>query len=201
MTEESIKILAHNITERMITNGFLSEEDDEDITIVFNWVKQEIEERLASQEIENLPLYSKEGKSTTEELEEAKIAYCGGKSYQFDELQRNWSEVYLSPDPEDTAVYADDERAVELFPRRCDDTGRGFYEGYCFGDGEAYSVDEEETLKECKLAGYNTIEEAVEDDYCYWSEWYDEDLKEQGYAYDAEGNEYQLDKEGNWYKV
>ena len=65
-----------------------------------------------------------------------------------------------------------------LYPRKCDITGEGMTEGYCIQDGLMYIKKESDMLLHVKETGYNTIDEAFEDDYYYWTEWdeLDEDV-------------------------
>lgn len=147
MNKESVNKVAHNIVERMITNGFLGEEDDKDIQVTFDWVKEELLARLESEIIES----------------------------------------------------------VNLYPRRCEDTGVPVISGYLFCDSSVLAEGEEEKLLEhCKQGGYDTLEEAYNDDYYFYTEWeYDiESLREQGYCYDQEGQEYHYcELQRNWSKV
>lgn len=64
---------------------------------------------------------------------------------------------------------------MKKFARKCDITGVGMNEGYCFGEGEMYAATEETALKIAKdHYGYDTLEEAYADDAYYWTEWDDE---------------------------
>jgi hypothetical protein len=78
---------------------------------------------------------------------------------------------------------------MEKFARRCDVTGRGMNEGYCFGDGEKYACDYESALLIAKEYGYKSLKEAYKDDAYYYTEWEEDD---DDCYYDAEGNEYEL---------
>lgn len=84
------------------------------------------------------------------------------------------------------------------YPRKADDTGKGIFEGWVVGDGEAYYETEEGALKASKDMGYETIQEAYENDDIYFTDWYDEDLEEQGYYYTADGKEIELDARGGF---
>lgn len=88
---------------------------------------------------------------------------------------------------------------VLLYPRLCEDTGKGMVEGYCIGDGQSYTTSEEAMKKDVVKAGYKDMEEAYNDEYYYWTEWYDLDLEEEGIAYDGEGNLYEFIN-GEWEK-
>lgn len=147
MNKESVNKVAHNIVERMITNGFLGEEDEKDIQVTFDWVKEELLARLESERIESL----------------------------------------------------------ELYPKNCEATGKGIFSGFLIGDCSTLSDGQEERLLEhCKEEGYETLEDAYEDEFYYWTEW-DCDMEElefQCYAYDAEGQEYNYDElTRNWSKA
>lgn len=84
---------------------------------------------------------------------------------------------------------------MEKFARRCDITGKGMNEGYCFDEGGAYAIDEASALKIANDYGYTSLEDAYNDDVYYWTEWCIEH-DEQDWFYDADGNEYQYDKDG-----
>lgn len=55
--------------------------------------------------------------------------------------------------------------------RHCTATGKEMIAGWVVNDGEEYYSTEELALKKCKELGYKSIEEAYEDDVCYWTEW------------------------------
>ena len=98
---------------------------------------------------------------------------------------------------------------MEKFARICDLTGTPMNEGYVFGDGMFYIMDDRELLK-----GYidrtrnefadmsdedndvmtmdieDLIEFLVESDVFYYTEW---DVEEESYYYNANGNEYSND--------
>jgi hypothetical protein len=96
-----------------------------------------------------------------------------------------------------TAYYED----LERYARRCDITGKGMNEGWCWGDGHFYSKTYEDTIKELRkdypehgnLSDENLLEMKYEEGLLYWTDWYDEDLEEQGYFYDEEGKEFNKD--------
>lgn len=79
---------------------------------------------------------------------------------------------------------------MEKFARKCDITGRGMNEGYCFGDGEQYACDEASALQIAQQYGYDNLDDAYKDDVYYYSEWNEDDCDEE--YYDADGNEYTL---------
>jgi hypothetical protein len=78
---------------------------------------------------------------------------------------------------------------MEKFARRCDVTGRGMNEGFCFGDGEKYACDDASALIIAKEYGYTSLYKAWRDDAYYYTEWEEID---DDYYYDADGNEYEL---------
>ena len=83
---------------------------------------------------------------------------------------------------------------MEKFARRCDITGRGMNEGYCFHDGECYAIDKESALIIAKRYGYQSLEEAYKDGAYYWTVWEDE-INADNYDcyYDEDGNEYEFE--------
>jgi hypothetical protein len=71
------------------------------------------------------------------------------------------------------------------FARKCDVTGKGMNCGYCIDEGGMYIASPVDMLKHLEEhTVYTSIEEAFEDDYCYWTEW--TELDEEGY-YLADG--------------
>jgi hypothetical protein len=76
----------------------------------------------------------------------------------------------------------------ERYARRCDVTGKGINEGYVFCDGVFYCSTEEQALAEVKKDGYDTLEQAYEDDFYYYTEW--EEIDYDDTYYDEHGNEY-----------
>ena len=71
------------------------------------------------------------------------------------------------------------------FARRCDVTNKGMNEGYCIDGGGMYIASEVDMLKHLEEhTAYASMEEAFEDEYCYYTEW--SDLDEDGY-YLADG--------------
>jgi hypothetical protein len=73
------------------------------------------------------------------------------------------------------------------FARVCSATGRGMNEGFCFGDGEAYFIEKSDALLYAIELGYESLEEAYDDEAYYYTEW--EEIDDDVW-YDAEGNEY-----------
>ena len=69
-----------------------------------------------------------------------------------------------------------------LFPRRCDDCGKGIREGYVFGDCETYCDDCAFDSQEERSAW---IAEWDETSDSYWTEWTELDM-EQAYTADGE---------------
>ena len=88
---------------------------------------------------------------------------------------------------------------MKLYSRKCSITGKGMDEGFCFGDGETYIQNEDDALKKLISLGYDTLNDAYNNGAYYWTDWYDEDLKDDGEAYDAKGNLYNFINE-QWVK-
>lgn len=84
-----------------------------------------------------------------------------------------------------------------IYARKCDVTGVGMNEGWCWGDGEFYTATVEDTIAELRKDNsdkdYLTDDElfdwAYDADILYWTDWYDEDLVDQEYYYTADGEE------------
>ena len=60
-----------------------------------------------------------------------------------------------------------------LWARKCDVTGKGMNEGWCFGDGEQYASTEEAAQEIAEGRGFESVDEAYKHDDCYWTEWED----------------------------
>jgi hypothetical protein len=63
----------------------------------------------------------------------------------------------------------------QKFARKCDFTGEGMNEGWCFGDGQVYAKYKGDATKQAEDWGYQSLEDAFEDGAVYWSEWEDEE--------------------------
>lgn len=74
----------------------------------------------------------------------------------------------------------------EVYARKCDITGKGFNEGYCFGNGEEYAIDEASAIKIAMNRGYETLEDAFDDGDYYYSDWIPDPDNEE--CYDEGGN-------------
>jgi hypothetical protein len=74
---------------------------------------------------------------------------------------------------------------VKKFARICDITKKGINEGYCIMDGGMYIASEVDILKHLEEhTAYASIQEAFDEQYCYYTEW--TELDEDGY-YLADG--------------
>jgi hypothetical protein len=65
----------------------------------------------------------------------------------------------------------------ETFFRTCDATGEGMNEGFCFGSGDAYFKYEGDALNYAKELGYDSLEEAYEDEAYYFTDWEEADAE------------------------
>jgi hypothetical protein len=64
------------------------------------------------------------------------------------------------------------EQTIIKYARKCDITNEGMNEGFCILDGLMYIKYEKDMLQHIlDETDYDTIEEAYEDDYFYWTEW------------------------------
>ena len=74
------------------------------------------------------------------------------------------------------------------YARKCDITSEGMNEGYCILDGMMYIKYEKDMIKHIKdETDYNDIEEAYEDDYYYFTDWFDT-IDEEDEWYTEEGS-------------
>ena len=65
------------------------------------------------------------------------------------------------------------------YARKCDVTGNGMNAGYCICDGEMY-IESEKHLSEhiTNDTEYESVEEAYDDDYYYYTDWSDSDCED-----------------------
>lgn len=80
------------------------------------------------------------------------------------------------------------------FARKCDASGEGMNEGYCFGDGEKYFKHEKDAKAYAKSIGFKDLEEAYNSEAYYHTEWH-HTLEEEDNYFDLKGNEYNSDGE------
>lgn len=57
------------------------------------------------------------------------------------------------------------------YARKCDFTGEGMNEGWCFGDGEMYAKYEKDAIDYAKKIGYDGLQDAFDEEAVYWTEW------------------------------
>lgn len=88
----------------------------------------------------------------------------------------------------------------ELFARKCDITGKGMNEGYCFREGEMYFSEKEHLVKHLRdigtdidnnLSDDEVLNIAYEEEEYYYTTWKPDPINEE--CYDKEGN-----KVSNW---
>ena len=60
---------------------------------------------------------------------------------------------------------------TESFARICSATGEEMNEGFCFGDGDKYFKNEIDALKYAIEIGYDSLEEAYDDEAYYFTDW------------------------------
>ena len=60
------------------------------------------------------------------------------------------------------------------YARQCSITKEGMNSGWCFGDGQEYAKQECDAQQIANEWGYNSLQQAYNDDACYWTEWEDE---------------------------
>lgn len=59
----------------------------------------------------------------------------------------------------------------QIFARICSVTGQGMWQGWVFGDGEFYAIDEMSAQKVATDLGYTDLQDAYDDDAVYWTDW------------------------------
>lgn len=106
----------------------------------------------------------------------------------------------------------------ELYPRRCDITGKGMAQGWCIGEGCLYIAQESDCIAYCSENYNQTIEQAYacgDCRYCeegflesceggdrlYWTEWAQDDAEYIGEAWNAEGVLYTLSECGKFWDI
>jgi hypothetical protein len=57
------------------------------------------------------------------------------------------------------------------YARQCDETLEGMNEGYCFNDGTAYFKYEKDAEKYAKKIGYESLQEAYDEEEYYYTQW------------------------------
>lgn len=75
----------------------------------------------------------------------------------------------------------------EKFARKDTKTGKGINEGFCFGDGEFYCLNQTDAERHAEKLGYKDLEEAYKEEAYYFTEW---EVEEGESWYDADGNEF-----------
>ena len=67
---------------------------------------------------------------------------------------------------------------MERYARKCDKTHEGMNDGWVVNDGEMYLKYENDVFLWAKQNGYDTLEEAFNDDVIYYTEWDEDDIDE-----------------------
>jgi hypothetical protein len=86
---------------------------------------------------------------------------------------------------------------MEKFARRCDVTGEPMNEGWCWGEGMFYTATEESTITELRkeypskvnITDDELMQYAYDNEVLYWTEWYSDEIEEQGFYFTKEGEE------------
>lgn len=88
---------------------------------------------------------------------------------------------------------------MEKYPRRCDATGKGIWEGYVVGAGDIYFSEEEHLVEWLKGVAEEEsltfesdklmMEHYYDEDLYYYTEWDKYDIDD--VYYDEDGNEYE----------
>jgi hypothetical protein len=101
---------------------------------------------------------------------------------------------------------------MKKYARKCDVTGKGMNEGWCWGEGVYYTSTKEATIKELRsdikdgaydfdelgsdamlqMSDDDLLQYAYDNDVFYYTDWHDEDLDEQGYYYTEDGEEIEI---------
>ena len=84
------------------------------------------------------------------------------------------------------------ETTIEKFARKCSITGKGMNQGWCIGEGQMYVKGESDMLQHiAEKTEYDTLQQAYDDEYCYYTEWNVEHDMETTF-YDEDGKEYAI---------
>ena len=103
---------------------------------------------------------------SSEQISEAMV-------YRFGE---DWTSRGVTPWTEDIFMkYGVQQVGVHgtLWARKCDATGKGMNNGWCFGDGEQYASTQDIAEDIAEGRGFESLSEAFEHDDCYWTMWED----------------------------
>jgi len=73
----------------------------------------------------------------------------------------------------------------ERFARKCDATGVGISEGFCFFDGSKYFKNESDALKYAIELGYASLPDAYNRGAYYWTQWETPYADEEHYLIDG----------------
>jgi hypothetical protein len=96
--------------------------------------------------------------------------------------------------------------AGQTFARICSVTGQGMWEGWVFGEGEAYAIDLKSADKLATERGFKDMAEAYEEGVCYWTDWGEDEAENTQYIeingvfYDYAGEDAPLEIYGTEYK-
>ena len=111
-----------------------------------------------------------------------------GKNNSIDLFKKPLQELFTKTIPEiNDKIIAN--QIPEKFARKCDATGEGMNEGFCFRDGERYFKYKKDAKKYAKEIGYSSLQEAYVSDAYYHTSW-NEILEEEDEWYDADGKMY-----------
>lgn len=96
----------------------------------------------------------------------------------------------IMADHRDHEVVFDDTR----YPRLCEVTNKGISKGWIVNEGDLYIGDEHNALKHAKANGFESLQEAYDEDFMYFTEWEDIDseIEEQGYYYTSKGRKIEI---------
>jgi hypothetical protein len=76
---------------------------------------------------------------------------------------------------------------LQKFARKSSVTGKGMNSGFLFESHDFYCEDETEAKEKAIELGYNSLEEAYQDEAYYWTDW--EEIDEEDY-YTADGKHF-----------
>jgi len=67
----------------------------------------------------------------------------------------------------------------EVYPRYCDITGEGMWSGYYVNDNAYIKYDDDLEAYIKKETEYDSVDEAHEDEYYYYTEWEENDIEDE----------------------
>jgi|13_taG_2_1085334.scaffolds.fasta_scaffold02709_16 hypothetical protein len=123
-------------------------------------------------------------------LDRGRVKYRNNRIWDFDftiTYHKGENIVFFNYKGDEEAGFDWQEQTIIKYARKCDITGKGMNEGYCIQDGLMYVKNDFDMLQHIvDETDYDSIEDAYEDDYYYFTDWFDTiDEEEEWYTEDG----------------